>query len=198
VQASNGKDYAALKRNFQREGLTEGERENNRAFAVSNRGGPHLSLHIGPAGGFGFETTLLFGVAEEKEYARHDVDVRFTFSHFKLHFITWHIILNPDGRVFHMAHHISDGRVFHSVAGACKGALKCERQACASAPCQDWWISKLTRNWTVTVRNNKIDTELLMTDPPRDTLYITSLGRIDDWPSQRDTSYITSLDRIDD
>jgi hypothetical protein len=80
MQASNGMDYAALERNVQREGLTGGESENNRAFSVSNKGGIHFSLHIGPAGGFGVETTFGFGNAEEKEYARHDVDVRSIFT----------------------------------------------------------------------------------------------------------------------
>jgi hypothetical protein len=73
-------DYAALERNVQRETLTEGERENNRAFSVSNKGGIHFSLHIGPAGGFGTETTFGFGNAEEKEYARRDVDVRLNLT----------------------------------------------------------------------------------------------------------------------
>jgi hypothetical protein len=80
MQDSNGLDYAALERNVQKETLTEGERENNRAFSVSNKGGIHFSLHVGPAGGFGVETTFGFGNAEEKESARHQVDVRLIFT----------------------------------------------------------------------------------------------------------------------
>jgi hypothetical protein len=72
-------DYIALERNVQQETLTEGEKENNRAFSVSNKGGIHFSLHIGPLGGVGTESTFGFGKAEEKEYARHDVDVRSIF-----------------------------------------------------------------------------------------------------------------------